>query len=109
MTKDERQALARRAMLRRAAFLTGTEAIPALSLDNPLLAEQKIPRQFVHYHQAMAKDRDCSHCALFLAGEHPDAEGVCRLVAGVISPVGVCDAYAPAETGSMQPPAATRT
>ena len=109
MTKDERQVLARRAMLRRAAFLTGTEAIPVLCVDNPLLAEQKVPREFLHYHQAMMKGCDCGHCALFMPGERPDADGVCRLVAGVISPAGVCDAYAPAETQQVEPPATART
>lgn len=93
MTEQERRVITRRAMLRRAAFLAGTEAIPALSVDNPQLAEQKVPRDVLHYHRAEAGG--CSRCALYLAGERPDADGVCRLVAGIISPLGTCDAYAP--------------
>lgn len=93
MTEEERQVITRRAMLRRAAFLAGTEAIPALSVDNPELAEQKVPREILHYHTAPAAG--CRRCALYLAGERPDADGVCRLVVGIISPTGICDAYAP--------------
>lgn len=99
MTDKERQLLTRRAMFRRAAFLTGTEVIPALSVDNPAVAEQKVPRGLLRYHERETSQCNCAHCALFMPGEHPDAAGVCRLVSGVISPTAACDAFAPA-TGS---------
>lgn len=93
MTKEERQLLARRAMLRRAALVTGAEVVPTLSVDNPRLAEQKVPPEVLHYH--LTGCAGCSGCALFIGGEHPRADGVCLLVAGVIAPKGICDAFSP--------------
>lgn len=93
MTKHERQHLLRRALLRRAAFLAGAEVVPALSVDNPKLAEQKLPREMLHYRTSNGES--CHRCALFVPGEHRRAEGVCRLVAGVISPAAICDAFSP--------------
>lgn len=97
MTEKERQLLGRRAMLRRAALLGGTDAIPVLSVDNPALADQKVPQDWVHYHERLDSDCRCARCALFLAGEDSHAAGVCRLVGGVISPDAGCDAFAAAE------------
>ena len=96
MTEEERELLSRRALLRRAALLGGTDVIPVLSVDHPALAEQKVPQDWVHYGPRADTDCICARCALFLAGETPDASGVCRLVAGLISPRAHCDAFAAA-------------
>lgn len=94
MTKEQGRVLARRAMLRRAAFLSGTDVLPVLSVDNPEVAEQKVPRELMHYRDCACEG--CAQCALFMPGEHAHATGVCRLVAGLIRPTGRCDAYAAA-------------
>lgn len=91
MTEQERQVLIRRAFLRRAAFLGGAEVLPALSVDNPRLAEQKVPPDVLHFRRG--DQRRCGRCALFTGGEHARADGVCQLVAGLISPLGICDAW----------------
>lgn len=94
MTKEQGRVLARRAMLRRAAFLSGASVIPALSVDNPEVVEQKVPRELMHYAPRAADGDSCAGCALFMPGEHPRAAGVCRLVAGLIAPTACCDAHA---------------
>ncbi len=96
MTEAERELLGRRARLRRAALLGGTEVIPVLSVDNPALADQKVPRELVHYRERSEPDSSCGCCALFLAGENAYAPGVCRLVAGIVSPLAGCEAFAAA-------------
>jgi hypothetical protein len=37
----------------------------------------------------------CSSCVSFLPGATADADGSCKIVAGVISPHGYCGAYSP--------------
>lgn len=91
MTEQQRQHLVRRVLLRRAAFLAGAEVLPALSVDDPRLAEQKVPREILHYRRASREC--CGQCALFMPGEHRRADGVCQLVAGVVSPTAICDAF----------------
>lgn len=57
--------------------------------------DSKISQSAVHYQKKPNGKQQCSNCVAFLPSATPDADGKCRLVAGVISPHGFCGAYSP--------------
>ncbi len=79
--------------------LGGLIVLPALAAAFAVgatgTAEAKGTKAQFKYQDHPNGKQQCSGCALFVPGKTKTAAGVCKVVAGPISPHGWCTAYAP--------------
>lgn len=59
--------------------------------------DAKVSKPSVHYRPSpMGSAERCGTCSMFRGNPYGSSDGECTLVAGEISPVGLCDRYDPA-------------
>jgi hypothetical protein len=94
MDHDSIDTRSRRSVLRRAVWLAGVATIPLLAGTRSAFADGKLAKADVRYQDKPNAGKDCDDCLQFIPGATPGANGSCKVVEGVISPHGYCDAFA---------------
>ncbi len=82
--------------LTRRSFLSSVIVLPALAglvLTQTTSADAKGTKAAFKYQATPNNGKQCSHCALFIKGSSPTADGTCKVVDGSISPKGWCTAF----------------
>jgi High potential iron-sulfur protein len=81
--------------LSRTTFIRGALVLPALAgvLSASAPADDKLQQSAVRYRAKPNDGKQCSKCKMFLPGNPISANGTCKIVGGVISPNGFCNAY----------------
>ena len=84
---------ARRSLLKRTVLLAGIAAIPLLANTRIVIAQSKLARAVVQYQDTPKEGRDCNGCLQYIPGATAIANGTCKVVEGVISPLAYCAAF----------------
>src|SRR5690625_3633347 len=97
MRNPAQQSLTRRAVLKSfAGTAAGAVALPASIWSPGSHAGQfgSVSQSAVQYRHYPKGTSACANCPNFIPGKDPSATGHCTIVAGDISPKGMCLAYA---------------
>jgi hypothetical protein len=82
----------RRGILAGAAALAG---LPILAASQEAHAAGTVPKASAKYQDHPSGPNMCGKCNYFLPGAPATGPGMCKLVAGPISPTGWCTLFAP--------------
>lgn len=89
---DQSPRITRRVALTGAALIGG---LPLLAAASGATAAGTIPKTSAKYQDTPNNGRECDSCSYYVAGASADAPGLCKIVAGPVSPKGWCALYAP--------------
>ncbi len=92
MDEGPNKKISRRALLKRAALVTGVALATCFASE---ARPAKATKAAMKYQSKPNGDKKCSNCNLFVPAKTPKADGTCQVVEGSISPQGYCTAYIP--------------
>ena len=74
-------------------------AVHSTASDDGVTADTKYGKAEVNYRDAGSSNTRCERCKNFAWSTGSSGKGTCRIVAGLISPGGVCDKFASGGAG----------
>ena len=83
----------RRSMLKSIVWLAGITTVPLLANTRVAMADGKLGKADVQYQDMPKEGKDCNGCLQFIPGATSTANGTCKVVEGVISPLAYCAAF----------------